>query len=450
MNKTIKYGLSFLFIAVFFAVYSYYPKLDIVTGFAAKSVCSCTFEDQRKQAIIEAEDNDIDPVYYAKNVINHQEKSVTSTVFGLKKRKAIYKEGVGCVLLSEENQNNNIAILHPKRVMLQNNLAFPYGNLEPQKAFFNNVNPQKLQLAVNNAFDKNGEMIKKTRAVLVVYKDQIIAEKYADGFDKNSKLLGWSMTKSITSAVVGILEKQGKVNVNQHNLFKEWQNDERSKITLNNLLQMNSGLEWVEDYNTISDVTKMLYLDRDMTQTQLDKPLVGTPNNSWNYSSGTTNLIAGFIRNQFKTQQEYLDFWYSELIDKIGINSMIIETDLSGNYVGSSYAWATVRDWAKFGLLYLHKGNWNGEQILNKSWIDYSVTPTNSSNGEYGAQFWLNAGGKYPNAPKDMFSCDGYQGQHIFIIPSKDLVIVRMGLTEAPEFDFDNLIKEILAAIKDI
>jgi CubicO group peptidase (beta-lactamase class C family) len=194
----------------------------------------------------------------------------------------------------------------------------------------------------------------------------------------------------------------------------------------------------------------MLYLDNDMTKTQLDKSFVGKPNNSWNYSSGTTNLLSRFIRNQFKTHQEYLDFWYSELIDKIGMNSMIIETDLSGNYVGSSYGWATVRDWAKFGLLYLHKGNWNGEQILNESWIDYTVNPTNGSDGVYGAQFWLNAGGKYPSAPKDMFSCDGYQGQHIFIIPSRDLVIVRMGLTEAPEFDFDQLLKDILVAPKDV
>lgn len=448
MKKILKYSLSFLFIAMIFAVYSYYPKLDIVTGFAAKSVCSCTFEDQRNQAIIETEDNDIDPIQYAKNVINYEEKSVTSTFFGLKKRKAIYKEGVGCVLLSEENTNNKVPSFHPKRVILQNNLAFPYGNLEPKKVVFNNVNKEKLQLAVQNAFDLNNEKIKKTRAVLVVYKDQIIAEKYADGFDKNSKLLGWSMTKSITSAVVGILEKQGKVNVNQHNLFSEWQNDERSKITLNNLLQMNSGLAWVEDYNTISDVTKMLYIESDMTKTQLDKSFVGKPNNSWNYSSGTTNLITRFIRNQFKTPQEYLDFWYTELIDKIGMNSMIIESDLSGNYVGSSYAWATVRDWAKFGLLYLHKGNWNGTQVLNQSWVDYSVTPTNNSEGVYGAQFWLNTGGKYPNVPKDMFSCDGYQGQHIFIIPSKDLVIVRMGLTEAPEFDFNQFLKEILSSIQ--
>lgn len=448
MRKILTYSLFALLLALFFTVYSYYPKLDIVTGFSAKSVCSCTFEDQRKQAVIEAEDNNIDPVYYAKNVINYTEKSVTSTIFGLKKRKAIYQDGMGCVLLPEENLKNNFSIFHPKRAMLQNNLVFPYGNLEPPKALFNNINQQKLTVAVNNAFDKNGEKIKKTRALLVVYKDQIVAEKYADGFDKNSKLLGWSMTKSITNAVVGVLDKQGKIKLNQSNLFNEWQHDERSKITLNNLLQMNSGLEWVEDYNTLSDVTKMLYLDHDMTQTQLNKPLIGTPNNSWNYSSGTTNLLSRFIRNQFKTHQAYLDFWHTELIDKIGMNSMILETDLSGNYVGSSYAWATVRDWAKFGLLYLHKGNWNGKQILNESWVNYTVTPTNGSKGEYGAQFWLNTAEKYPNAPKDLFSCDGYQGQHIFIIPSKDLVIVRMGLTEAPEFDFDNLLKEIVGAIQ--
>jgi CubicO group peptidase (beta-lactamase class C family) len=192
----------------------------------------------------------------------------------------------------------------------------------------------------------------------------------------------------------------------------------------------------------------MLFLDKDMSKTQLNKPLVGKPNNSWNYSSGTTNLLSGFIRNQFKTHQQYLDFWYSALIDKIGMHTMMIETDLSGNYVGSSYGWATPRDWAKFGLLYLHNGNWNGEQILNKSWVTYSATPTNGSNGEYGAHFWLNAGGVYPNAPKDIFSCNGYQGQRVFIIPSKDLVIVRMGLTEDSSFNFDAFLKSILASIQ--
>ncbi|HEX5742412.1 MAG TPA: serine hydrolase, partial [Flavobacteriaceae bacterium] len=390
MKKALKYLVVVLLFVLTYVGYSYYPKLDIVTGFAAKSVCSCTFEDQRKLSVIEAEDNNIDPVYLAKNVINFEDKSVTSTFFGLKKRKAIYKVGIGCILLPEDIRVNSQEIFQPKRTIIKNDLPFPYGNSAPQKVTFKNIDNDKLQQAVNNAFDLNNEKVKKTRAVLVVYKDQIVAEKYAAGFDKNSKLLGWSMTKSITSAVIGVLEKQAKINVNQNNLFKEWQNDERSKITLNNLLQMNSGLEWIEDYNTISDVTKMLYIDDDMTKTQLDKSFVGKPNNNWNYSSGSTNLLSKFIRNQFKTHQEYLDFWYTELIDKIGMSSMIIETDLRGNYVGSSYAWATVRDWAKFGLLYLHKGNWNGAQILNESWIDYTVNPTNGSEGVYGAQFWLN------------------------------------------------------------
>ena len=97
----------------------------------------------------------------------------------------------------------------------------------------------------------------------------------------------------------------------------------------------------------------------------------------------------------------------------------------------------------------MHKGNWNGEQILNASWVDYSSTPTNGSNGEYGAHFWLNAGGVYPNVPKDLFSCNGYQGQRVFIIPSKELVIVRMGLTENSDFNFDGFLKEILASIKE-
>ncbi len=259
--------------------------------------------------------------------------------------------------------------------------------------------------------------------------------------------MGWSITKSITSAILGILEKQGKISLNQDSLFEEWKNDKRAAITLDNLLQMNSGLEWEEDYTTLSDVNRMLFMEKNMPEVQLKKPLTGKPNESWNYSSGTTNLLSWFIRKQFSSHQEYLDFWYQELIDKIGMNSMTIETDLNGNYIGSSYAWATARDWAKFGLLYLNKGKWKNEQILNESWVDYSAKPTNTSKGEYGAHFWLNAEGKYPNVPRDMFSCNGFQGQYIFIIPSKEMVIVRFGLTEDPQFNIDTFIKEILAAV---
>lgn len=446
MKKIVKFGVIPVLIILTVIVIFNYSRLNIITGFAAKSVCSCTFEANRDLASIEAGDNDINPVYLAKNEINFEEKSVTSTVFGLKKRVAIYKNGIGCLLIPEDLEQTTL--YKPKRNFIKSNLPYPYGNLPQNDTLFNNINYKLLDFAVERAFDCEGEDEKRTRAVLVIYKDQIIAEKYAKGFTKETKLLGWSMTKSITNAVLGVLEKQGKINVDQTNLFPKWGNDERSKITLNNLLQMNSGLEWVEDYNTISDVTKMLFMDKDMTKTQLQKPLIGVPNESWNYSSGTTNLLSGFIRNQFKTHQSYLDFWYEELIDKIGMNSMLIETDVSGNYIGSSYGWATARDWARFGLLYLHDGNWNGAQIINKSWVNYSKNPTNGSNGIYGAQFWLNAGGVYPNVPKDLYSCNGYQGQYVFIIPSKELVIVRFGLAENPVFDIDSFLSETLNAIK--
>jgi len=130
------------------------------------------------------------------------------------------------------------------------------------------------------------------------------------------------------------------------------------------------------------------------------------------------------------------------------MHSMLIETDYSGNYVGSSYGWATARDWAKFGLLYLHNGNWNGEQLINKSWIDFTKKPTNGSNGVYGGHFWMNAGGKYPDVPKDMFSCNGFQGQRLYIIPSRDLVVLRTGLKGESNFNVNQFLSNIIKSIE--
>ena len=326
-------------------------------------------------------------------------------------------------------------------------MSFPYGEKEQNDTVFSNIDYAKLNTAIEHAFDKKGEKDKRTRSVIVIYKDKIIAEKYADGFDKNSKLLGWSMTKSITATYFGILQKQGKIDIMKPAPIAEWATDERSKITLNDLLHMNSGLEWEENYGKISDVTKMLFIAEDMTKSQIVKPLVGKPNNTWNYSSGTTNLLSGILRKQFKTHQDYLDFWYSALIDKIGMNSMIVESDMAGNFVGSSYSWATTRDWAKFGLLYLHKGNWNGEQLFAPNWAKYVATPTNGSNGKYGAHFWLNANGDFPDVPRDFYRCSGYQGQMVAIFPSQDMVVVRMGLSE--EFDFNGFLSDVVKSFKN-
>jgi len=155
-----------------------------------------------------------------------------------------------------------------------------------------------------------------------------------------------------------------------------------------------------------------------------------------------------YLRKQFKDNQEYLDFPVLDLYDKLGMKSMFMELDIDGNYVASSYAWANTEHWAKLGLLYLHRGNWNGEQIINESWVDYVSTPNGNSNGLYGAHFWLNAGGRRPDVPRDMYAMEGYQGQMVFIIPSKDMVVVRMGLTEEPIIDFNKMLKEIIDAVR--
>lgn len=446
MKKKLKIAAILLVIMIVYLGFTNYPKLDLISGFSAKSIASGYFIGHRSQQMIESGDNDIDLVRLAKNTIYEKENYATSSVYGLKERKAIYREGLGVTLI-DDNFDPTKPYLAPKRVKSNSNLPYPYGNNEPTDTIFTTVDYAGLHKAIENAFDKKGEKIKRTRSLLVLYKDKIIGEKYDSGFDKNSRILGWSMTKSLTATYFGILQKKGKIDIYKPAPITEWKNDKRSKITINDLLHMNSGLEWEEKYDKICDATLMLFQAEDMAKVQREKPFTGKPNESWNYSSGTTNLLSGILRNQFKTQQEYLDFWYSSLIDKIGMDSMLVETDMAGNYVGSSYAWATTRDWGKFGLLYLHKGNWNGEQLFDESWAKYVATPTNTSNGRYGAHFWLNAGGKYPDAPKDLYYASGFQGQKIFIIPSKDLVIVRFGLTEDEVFDFNKLLKDILGSI---
>jgi hypothetical protein len=448
MKKAFKViGILFLLAIIYLALENY-PKLELISGFSAKNVATAHFLDNRSLQLIEKTDNDINLIRLANNAIYEDENFATASVFGFQKRKAIYRDGLGSLLIDADFDVSKPYLI-PKRVQPKIDMPYPFGTNKPKDSIFTNIDYLKLNKAVANAFDENDTIAKRTRSVVILYKDHLIAEKYDAGFDKNSKVLSWSMTKSITATYFGILHYQHKININNPARIYEWKNDERSKITINNLLQMNSGLEWEERYDKICDATKMLFNSKDMGQVQLKKSLTGKPNQSWNYSSGTSNLLSKILRKQFTSHQEYLDFWYAALIDKIGMYSMIVETDMTGTYVGSSYAWATTRDWAKFGTLYLHHGNWNGEQLFDASWIKYVSTPTSTSKGRYGGHFWLNSSGKYPDAPRDMYYASGFQGQKIFIIPSLDLVIVRMGLTDDEAFDFNGFLKEVLGSIRN-
>ena len=443
--RKIKLFLGIVLVGIITDAYFNYPKLNLMSGFASKNMASSVFIADREPVDVSLYDNDIPLVNLSDCAVSEADESATATVYGFMPRTAVYKEGIGAVLTNKEFSKHNFELI-PNRFVSMDSLPFPYGNNGVMDTVLENVDYDKLEVAFSNAF-KDPEQ--KTRTLLVVHKNQIIGERYIRGFSEDTKILGWSMTKSVLSTLYGILEYQGKMKMD----FKPFSDEIRMKspkhnITIDHLLRMQSGLAWDENYFKISDATRMLFLDSDMTLAQRNKDVIAAPTEVWNYSSGTTNLLSGILREQFNTHQEYLDFPYKTLIDKIGMHSMLLETDLTGNYVLSSYGWATTRDWAKFGILYLNNGDWNGERIFSESWVDYVAEPTEHSNGTYGAHFWLNAEAKYVDIPTDLYSVNGFQGQRIFIIPSKDLVVVRTGLEEQTDEQFNTLLKEIIQSIR--
>ncbi len=425
------------------AFYTQYPKLNIISGYAAKNLASSVYLAGRTPQSVIADDHEVPLISLASEEVDRDGQAAEASVFGLQTRRAVYREGLGSVLLPKgaDLPENTPA---PQRRRTPVLLPYPYGQLPPRDTLFPEVDYPQLERGLDQAFSKAD--IQRTRTVAILYKDHLVAERYTDGFGPDTPILGWSMTKSVLATLYGILEQQGRLRVSDRAPVALWEGDDRREITYDDLLRMQSGLAWDEDYSGISDVTRMLFLSEDMTEAQADQPLLGPPGSIWTYSSGTSNLLSGLLRKAFSTDQGYLDFPYRQLIDRIGMFTMTLETDLSGNFVGSSYGWASTRDWARFGLLYLRKGNWAGTRVFGPGWVDYVTRPTDHSNGEYGAHFWLNRGGKYPDAPADLFMANGYQGQHVFIIPSRDLVIVRTGLAEGPDFDGNAFLKEVLKA----
>ncbi|MEN1785812.1 MAG: serine hydrolase [Bacteroidota bacterium] len=443
--KWFKRILLILLVALAVVVYLNYPKLNIISGYASKYMASSVLIANRMPYDINQKDLNIPLVRLATTEYQKAERAATSEVYGLMQRKTIARPGLGAVLINDDTAELGPNLI-PYRDQQPISLPYPFGHLPPKDTVFPEVDYDALDKAVALPFG-NPE-IQKTNTYLVLYKGHLLHEQYAEGFKANTPILGWSMTKSILATWYGVMEHQGRLQMDWPAPIAEWKADDRKEITLDHLLRMQSGLEWEEAYDKISDVTKMLFLDSDMTKPQRLKQAVAAPTEVWNYSSGTSNLLSGILRQQFRSHQAYLDFPYTDLIDKIGAHSMLIEADIEGNYVGSSYGWASTRDWARFGQLYLNKGLWNGDRLFAEDWVDYCTKPTAHSDGTYGAHFWLNAAGKYPKLPKDLFSMNGYQGQYVFIIPSKDLVVVRTGLAEYPDFDVDGALGALIAALK--
>jgi len=222
------------------------------------------------------------------------------------------------------------------------------------------------------------------------------------------------------------------------------------------MLRMSSGLEFEEVDGPFTDATRMLYGSGSMADYAAAKPLAADPDTVWNYSSGTANIIARIITGQLGgSLVAWHEFSKESLFNKIGAYSAVLEPDASGAFVGSSYMFATARDWARFGLFLKNKGVWNQEDILPKGWMDYSTRPTpGAPMGEYGALFWLNRGEKdnpdhrkFPSLPRDLYYCGGFNGQILSVIPSRDLVVVRLGVTHDLSWSHEAFIRQVLDAL---
>ena len=424
-------------------------SFPIISGYSAKNACSCAFIQGRTKESINNEELASFPLSIGNFEINYKDSSVTGTVFGMAKRKAIFRYGLGCTLVND----------FPENVVRSQKLQVPFSNGVPDTVWslptpgdslF--IDTSKLNDAIATVFQQeyNNKPV-LTKAVLIVYKNRIIAEKYVPGYDQNSMFLGWSMAKSVTGTLIGILVKQGRLDPAKPAPIGVWRDakDGKQQISIENLLQQTSGLNFKEDYSSYSNATNMLFNKGDMAAYTESLPMKAKPGTEFYYSSGNSNILSGIVRSA-TGEKDYHGFPYKELFHKIGMYHTLLEPDASGSYVGSSYIWASARDYARYGLLYLNDGMWQGERILPEGWVKKSATaPASNQFKNYGYQFWLNGYNgidqsqrEFPQMPRDFFYADGYGGQRLYIIPSRQLVAVRLGLNKFDEQGFLQLLMD--------
>ncbi len=420
------------------------PMLRIGSGYAAKMGCSCLHLQGRPLSAVQESDLDFSVLPFLR--LRATETGVTAAFpLGFFRREAVFVPGQGCVLISDPAASLPTERERTTAAARDTMLDWPdrFVGTQPDSVP-TGLDTAALQAALDFGFQPlpGGG----ARGIVVVYRDQLVAERYAPGFDYRTPQLGWSMTKSLTNAAIGLLVKQGKIAIAEDHLFPAWENDSRRDIAVADLLHMNSGLAWNEAYGTSSDATTMLYLRSDMPAYAREQPAAAPPGTRWAYSSGTTNILSDLIRRRLGDDAAYYHLLRDSVFAPIGVTSAQIEPDQAGHWIGSSYGWMTPRDWARCGLLFLHDGVWGDRRILPEGWVDFSRRPAAGSDGEYGAHIWLK-GSSLPGAPDDIYNFRGFQDQRVFIIPSRDCVIVRLGQNQDQSADFAGLVLRVLRAL---
>ena len=411
------------------AIVAAHRGLTVAAGIKAKAICSGVFVSKRTPAAVEREDLAAYGSAFLDMVradVDSAGRVVTASVPLLARSEAVFRDGLGCTIAAGVPRDALAAQVNGVDLAPKSAASLP-------SAAIDGVSREKLDRVVAAAFDEpDPERPRRTRAVVVVKDGRIVAERYALGFGPDVPLPGWSMAKSVIGTLVGTLVRDGRMDPAAPAPVGEWRGDARATITLGDLLRMSSGLAFAEDYWTpYSDVNVMLFASTDTGAIAESKPLEATPGERWSYSSGTTNIIARAMRSTFPSHADYLAYPRRALFDRIGMSSAVLEPDASGTFVGSSFLFATARDWARLGMLYVQDGSWNGERLLPDGWVRYSATPAPAApNARYGAHWWLKLDGAAPEAklPADAFHATGHGGQYVTVIPSQQLVIVRLGL----------------------
>lgn len=431
-------------------VYGAGRGIRVGTAVVSKTLCSGSFVSGIDPDVLYAEavkpiPGQTELAKHLKYNVDREAKQVTATWWGGFRSRAVYREGYGCVLVHGDEPNAS-------RVGPGSEAHIASAAPAPTKALDVEVRSLELEGALDIAFAEPAQPpYRRVKAIVIMHDGKLVAERYAPGYNADTSILGYSLAKSVTNALIGILVRQKKLSVEQLAPVAEWRNpsDPRHAITIDELMRMSSGLAIEESDSGLDPVSRMLFLEPDMAGFAARARLKAAPGTQWEYTSGNTLLLSRIIRDAVGGRAaDVREFANKELFEPLGITTATIEFDSTGTPVGSIYVFASARDWARFGELYLNDGVVNGRRILPEGWVNYSAAPT--LNQDYGTGFWTNRG-KHGHAairveagmPEDAFYGSGNLGQRVVIIPSQGLVIVRMGLTHSDGFDMRGLLRLI-------
>lgn len=424
-------------------------------GFTAKLLCSGVFVSGRPAADVLAQDialNDPGILRFMRIEVDDAARRVRASFLGVREQLAEFRDGLGCTLAGAPA----LAATRPAGTPATPALS-PAALDAPPPAH----DAGRLEHAVAAAFDEpDPARARRTRAVVVLHDGRLVAERYAPGFGPQTPLPGWSMAKSVLNALLGVLVQEGRLALDAPVPLAAWRDpgDPRGAITLRQLLQMQSGLAFSENYaNPLDDVVWMLFASADTAGFAAAKPLAAEPGSHWQYSSGTSNILSRVLREALGSDAEYAAFPRRALFAPLDMDSAVMEPDAAGNYVASSYLYATARDWARFGQFYLDDGVAAGRRLLPEGWVAFSTTPaTHAPDQAFGAHFWLKVPGEFAGGtrssaglPPGTFHAVGYEGQFVSVVPARRLVVVRLGLSSgAGAWNHLDFLNAVVAAFR--